>query len=417
MRSKKVIEFSKDFVDNRPTTRHAPPAQAQAEPRLYGDAVASLLDFLIRRPAFDAALKDAPVPPSREAAPTTLKPPAPALPAPAAPPMAGMPAPPPLPTYSATEQVNMRPEFGQTMLAPREKTGFGSRLKQGLLSALAGASANAESGDLGRMLGGALAGGAGGAIRPQAGADLQHQVWVEPRRQAAIQQAQQQQVLDLKGQQAGLEAEKTRAEIERLRRPERERPVIVGAGQTAIGPDGKPIYTAPERPARPATGFTLGEGQTRYDAQGNPIAAGPPKAPREPKDNSAALLARKAQFEALKARRDQFLADAEQFAATQEWDKANAARNKAAALNTQAEAMAVDMATLNPEEVEGGPGAGGSPYVKLKPKGKGQAPAQPAGGQKVFPASEVAEFARRKGMTPEQAQQYISSKGYTIRGQ
>ena len=303
MRSKKVIEFSKDFVDNRPTTRLAPPAQAQAEPRLYGDAVASLLDFLIRRPAFDAALKDAPVPPSREAAPTTLKPPAPALPAPAAPPMAGMPAPPPLPTYSATEQVNMRPEFGQTMLAPREKTGFGSRLKQGLLSALAGASANAPSGDLGAMLGGAIAGGAGGAIRPQAGADLQHQVWVEPRRQAALQQAQQQQMLDLKGQQAGLAAEKTRAEIERLRRQTSTIGQPTG-DEFASGPQG--IYSRRtgevKTPAAPKAGSRLrpvpgAAPGTFYDTETGEVTVRE-GVPIKPKEVSGSDAARDAEMEA-----------------------------------------------------------------------------------------------------------------------
>lgn len=58
-------------------------------------------------------------------------------------------------------------------------------------------------------------------------------------------------------------------------------PISVGAGQTVVqwNPETKAyetVYKAPEK-VTPAEGFTLSEGQRRYDAQGNLIAAGPAK--------------------------------------------------------------------------------------------------------------------------------------------
>jgi hypothetical protein len=58
-------------------------------------------------------------------------------------------------------------------------------------------------------------------------------------------------------------------------------PISVGAGQTVVhwNPETKAyetVYKAPEK-TTPAEGFTLSEGQRRYDAAGNLIAAGPAK--------------------------------------------------------------------------------------------------------------------------------------------
>jgi hypothetical protein len=63
--------------------------------------------------------------------------------------------------------------------------------------------------------------------------------------------------------------------------------------------------------------------------------------------------------------------------------------------------------------LEVGEGAGGWPYAKPK-SGEATASAAP-GAVKVFPAGKLAEFAESKGMTEDEAREYVTGKGWTIR--
>ncbi len=137
----------------------------------------------------------------------------------------------------------------------RAKRSWKNILQNALIGAARG---GATGGGLGGMAGGATVGLLGSLISPMRGREQAFDAFHAPAIAQGMAQRQQQELLQRqqdallrKAQMDQLEREKLEAEIAVRRRPER---MTVAPGSTVIDPaTGKAVFTAPDRPQRPAT--------------------------------------------------------------------------------------------------------------------------------------------------------------------
>jgi len=279
--------------------------------------------------------------------------------------------------YKYVQQGAERDQGG--MLTGRYRRSVGDILK----SALAGAGQGlVTGGGIGAGIGGALAGGAGAAISPRAGREFLFETTQRPGIERELAEQQQAAARQTQAQREGLEMEKTRAEIDKLRTPPFVRPqapVSVAPGGTLVDPTtGKTIFSAPAKPTERAPRFerVIGPGgkPTFADISQNPGGYTPYERPRVGRGGDRSLTPyqqlqeQRALRTEARAQRTENRAERRLYnEAARALQRANADKESKKMYPAEVKAMYEDLAAQYPGYIDIAPGDAGYYYGKLRP--------------------------------------------------